>query len=137
MKEMIVEMAQMLLEMPTDVYMMCKYTLLSISREHPGDKKYFEKLFGLTDRKRLLTIEMKDVIETGGLTFLVTGLVEMESGEVVPMIGIKMMSDERWKQLTEQSAVKHFREWYGREPESVQEAFEGQRAYLENLGISV
>lgn len=47
-----------------------------------------------------------------------------------PIIDIPMMSDERWKQLAEESAVKHFQEWYGRKPESVQEAFEAQRKFI-------
>lgn len=61
------------------------------------------------------------------------GIVEaVEVGEhEFPMLNIPMMSDERWKQLAEESAKKHFRKWYGREPESVQEAFEGQKKYIE------
>ena len=73
------------------------------------------------------------MIDIGGMTLPVIGQVERKSGEIVPLIEIKMMSDERWKQLTEESAVKHFREWYGREPESLQEAFEGQSAYIEKF----
>ena len=51
----------------------------------------------------------------------------------MPLVEIKMMSDERYKQLTEESAVEHFREWYGREPRSLTEAFEGQKAYIEKF----
>lgn len=72
-------------------------------------------------------------IEAAGMEFPVIGQVERKNGDMVPLIEINMMSDERWKQLTEESAVKHFREWYGREPESVQEALEVQRAFIENL----
>lgn len=67
------------------------------------------------------------------IEYPIIGQVEMKSGAIVPMIEINMISDERWQQLAAEGAIKHFREWYGREPESVQEAFEGQRAYIENL----
>ena len=59
--------------------------------------------------------------------------VEIESGEMVPLIDINMMSDERWNQLAGEQAVKNFRRWYGREPESVQEALEAQRAFIRGL----
>lgn len=72
-------------------------------------------------------------IDIGGMAFPIIGQVERKNGEIVPLVGIKMISDERWQQLAAESAVKHFREWYGREPESVQEAFEGQRAYIEKF----
>lgn len=72
-------------------------------------------------------------IEVGGMRFPVIGRVERKNGDIVPLIEINMMSDERWQQLAAESAVKYFREWYGREPESVQEAFEGQRAYIEKF----
>lgn len=72
-------------------------------------------------------------LEAGGMFFPVIGQVEISSGDAAPMIEINMMSDERWEQLTEESAVNHFRKWYGREPESLQEAFEGQRAYIERF----
>ena len=69
---------------------------------------------------------MKELIEKYGIVEVVA-----VGGHEFPILNIPMMSDERWKQLAEESAKKHFREWYGREPESVQEAFEGQRAYIE------
>ena len=72
-------------------------------------------------------------IDIGGMAFPIIGQGERKNGEIVPLVGIKMISDERWQQLAAESAVKHFREWYGREPESVQEAFEGQRAYIEKF----
>lgn len=72
-------------------------------------------------------------IEVGGMIFPVIGRVKRQTGEIVPLIEINMMSDERWQQLAAESAVKHFREWYGRDPESLREAFEGQRAYIEKF----
>lgn len=74
-------------------------------------------------------------VKAGGRQFPIIGQVEGKNGDMVPLIKINMMSDERWKQLTEESAVKHFRQWYGREPESVQEAFEGQRVFLQILEL--
>ncbi len=73
------------------------------------------------------------VIEAGSMSFPVIGEVERKSGETVPLIEINMMSDKRWQQFVEEGAVKHFREWYGREPESVQEALDAQRALIERL----
>lgn len=58
MKE-IAGMVQCLLEMRTDTYMMCKYTLLAVSMGHHGTHEFMEKLFSLADRKRPLLIGMK------------------------------------------------------------------------------
>ncbi len=71
--------------------------------------------------------------EVGGITFPVIGQVERRNGDIVPLVEVNMMTDERYKQITEESAVNHFRKWYGREPESLQEAFEGQKAYIEKF----
>ncbi|MEZ3506876.1 MAG: hypothetical protein K1W10_08040 [Lachnospiraceae bacterium] len=68
-----------------------------------------------------------------GTTFPVIEQVERKNGDKVPLVEINMMTDERCKQLIEELALEHFREWYGREPESLQEAFEGQRAYVEKF----
>lgn len=64
--------------------------------------------------------------------YQVIGQVETPEG-VFPLVDIPMMSDERWQQLAAEGAVKHFREWYGREPETVQEALDAQRALIERL----
>lgn len=58
MKE-VVEMAYMLLEMGTDTYMKSKCMLLAASREHPGDRHFFEVLFNSVEKKRPLPIEDK------------------------------------------------------------------------------
>lgn len=58
MKE-VVEMACMLLEMGTDTYMKSKYMLLAASREHPGDRHFFEVLFDRIEKKRPLLIAEK------------------------------------------------------------------------------
>lgn len=88
---------------------------------------------GIVTNKRKVDIGIMQSVEAGGIQFPVISQVERKNGDVVPLIKINMMSDERWKQLTEESAVKHFREWHGREPESVQEALEVQRAFIKNL----
>lgn len=58
MKE-VVEMACMLLEMGTDTYMKSKCMLLSASREHLGDRHFFEVLLNSVEKKRQLPIENK------------------------------------------------------------------------------
>ena len=59
---MVVEMAQDLMTMETDAYMMCKYILLVVSRERSSMNHLIKVLFGLTDVYRPLSIEMKEVI---------------------------------------------------------------------------
>ena len=54
---MVVEMAQDLMTMETDAYMMCKYILLVVSSMN----HLIKVLFGLTDVYRPLSIEMKEV----------------------------------------------------------------------------
>ncbi len=73
------------------------------------------------------------MIDIGGMTFPIIGQVERKPGEIVPLVEIKMISDERWNQLAGEQAVKNFRRWYGREPESVQEALKVQRAFIREL----
>lgn len=58
MKE-IIEMVQILLSMSTNTYSECKYTLLAVSKDDPKLKNFISKLFGLTDSRRPLLIEMK------------------------------------------------------------------------------
>lgn len=55
----VIEMAQMLLEMGADTYMKSKYMLLAASREHPGDRHFFEVLFDRVEKKRPMLIEDK------------------------------------------------------------------------------
>lgn len=76
---------------------------------------------------------MMECMEVGGMTFPIIGHVERKSGDLVPMLGIAMMSDERWQQDAADRAVKFFRKQNGREPESVQDALKWQRAFIEKL----
>lgn len=55
----VVEMAQILLEMGTDIYMKSKYALLAISSKHPTDRAFFDVLFDRIDKKRPLLITDK------------------------------------------------------------------------------
>lgn len=61
MKE-VIEMIQVLLEMHTDTYLRCKYTLLAVSRKQQCAEDFVIKLFSLTDSRRPLLIEMKESI---------------------------------------------------------------------------
>lgn len=61
MKE-IIEMFQILLEMNTNTYLMCKYTLLAVSREEQCAEDFIIKMFSLTDSHMPLLIEMKEEI---------------------------------------------------------------------------
>lgn len=67
------------------------------------------------------------------LRFPVTGYVEDSNGDKLPMLGIEMMSDEKWQQLAEEGAVEHFRKRFGRDPESVQEALKAEREFIADL----
>ena len=72
-------------------------------------------------------------IKFGELAFPVIGQIERKSGEIVPLIDIPMMSDERWQQLATENAVNNFRRRHGREPETVQEALDVQRELIARL----
>ncbi len=52
MKEIVGEMAVMLLDMGQNTYMKCKLVLLSASRGYPGDNEFMRALFDYTDRHR-------------------------------------------------------------------------------------
>lgn len=59
--------------------------------------------------------------------------VEMKNGDIVPMLNITMMSDERWNELTRQRAIKHYIRENGKEPESVEAAFKWQRQWVREI----
>lgn len=52
----IIEMAQVLLDMRTDTYLQCKYTLLTVSADNPNLADFTKKLFCLTDSRRPLLL---------------------------------------------------------------------------------
>lgn len=62
------------------------------------------------------------------------GVVKNRQGKEFPIINIPIISDERWQQLAQEQAVKHFRERNGREPISVEEALKDERAYINRCG---
>lgn len=45
----------------------------------------------------------------------------------IPLVDIPMMSDERWMELCRESAVKHYTEFFGHAPESVDVALEWEK----------
>lgn len=92
--------------------------------------------------KKYAEMNCRSVAEVMGLVpagsseairFQVEGCVENAAGDEIPMLGIKMMSDEKWNRYAEEGAVRHFRERHGREPESVKEALADERAFIERL----
>lgn len=44
-----------------------------------------------------------------------------------------MMSDERWCELGRENAVNNYRRKFGKEPESVDQAVEWQRAWVNQM----
>ena len=79
-----------------------------------------------------------EYIKINGASYPITGYVKMKTGEIVPLVDIPMMSDEDWNKRAEELARENFRKWYGREAETAEEAFEGQRSYIrEHFGITV
>lgn len=58
MKE-IIEMVQILLEMGTDTYLQCKYTMQAVSGDQERAEGFIEKLFCVVDGRRPLQIGMK------------------------------------------------------------------------------
>lgn len=72
-----------------------------------------------------------------GNQYPVIGQVKSKNDDMIPLLDIKMVSDEEWQRMAEEQAVKNYRKWYGREPLSIEEACEGQRAYVEKNFIEV
>lgn len=67
------------------------------------------------------------------LRFPVIGEERDEAGNLVPLLGIKQMSDTRWDELTKRQVVKNYIKENGKEPESIQSAFEWQRQWVRKL----
>lgn len=63
----------------------------------------------------------------------VVGVVKRNNGDVLPLVDIPMMSDERWQELAKEQAVKNFIREHGYEPESVQQACIWQRERLAQM----
>lgn len=67
------------------------------------------------------------------LRFPVTGYeMDMEENSI-PCLGVKMMSDARWNELTAQQVVKNFIRVNGKKPENLKNAFEWQRQWVREL----
>lgn len=61
-----------------------------------------------------------------GKEYPVVGQVQI-GGVTKPIVGIPMMSDERWNELARQNAVENYIAEFGEEPESVDVALAFQR----------
>ena len=48
----------------------------------------------------------------------------------VPIISLPLMPDDEWQRLARENAVGNYRKLNGREPETVEEAQEWQRAFI-------
>lgn len=64
------------------------------------------------------------------MNYPVIGQVEMKCGQIVPLIDIPLMSDEKWQQLAGEQAVHNYIRENGREPENVEAAFKWQREWI-------
>lgn len=51
----------------------------------------------------------------------------------VPIISLPLMPDDEWQRLARENAVGNYRRLNGREPETVEEALEWQRAFINSL----
>lgn len=54
-------------------------------------------------------------------------------GRMVPLVDIKLMSDEEWQRGAVQNAVDNYKRRFGEDPESEEEAVEWQRASLKAI----
>lgn len=53
--------------------------------------------------------------------------------QTVPLLAVPMMSDERYSQLAEQQAIKHYMQQNGHKPGSTAEAFRWQKEWIEQM----
>ncbi len=67
------------------------------------------------------------------MNYPVIGQVEMKSGQVVPLLDVPMMSGEKWQKLAAEQAVHNYIRENGREPESVEAAFQWQREWIASM----
>ena len=61
------------------------------------------------------------------MNYPVIGQVKTKSGVEVPLVGIPMMSDERWVQLARENAMQNYIREHGHEPMDPEEAYKWQR----------
>lgn len=61
--------------------------------------------------------------------------VKMEDGSKkdLPIIDIKMMTDDRWQELARENAVQNYTREHGRAPESIAQAIAWQRDFVNSL----
>ena len=63
----------------------------------------------------------------------VEGYVTAPQIGAVPLVGMPMMSDERWNELCRESAVKHYIAAFGHEPSSIEEALRQEHEVIRRL----
>lgn len=67
------------------------------------------------------------------LKFPVLGHEMDREGNLVPCLGVRMMSDVKWNELTKQQAIKNYIRENGVMPESEKIAFEWQRQWVREI----
>lgn len=67
------------------------------------------------------------------LGYPVIGEFEISENVSLPLVDIPMMTDEEWKRLSEEQAVKNFTRENGRKPENAEEAYQWQREWISNM----
>lgn len=75
-----------------------------------------------------------DVMKILGRSYPVLGQIKVkDSDRTIPLVDMPMMSDERWCELGRENAVNNYRRKFGKEPESVDQAVEWQRAWVNQM----
>ena len=76
---------------------------------------------------------MNETFKINGRDYPITGYIKDFSShdEMIPIVGLTMMSDQRWYELTKQNAVENYTKIWGRPPDNVEEAVAWQRDLCE------
>lgn len=74
-----------------------------------------------------------DTYEVGGKTYKVEKYIDVPECGSVPLLNLKMMSDERWNELATQNAIENYIKEFGKEPESVDIAVEWQEEQVKEM----
>lgn len=67
------------------------------------------------------------------LGYPVIGQVKNQSGQLLPLVDIPMMSDQRWQELATKNAVENFTKKHGKPPESPEIALAWQRERADRI----
>ena len=80
---------------------------------------------------------MSATYEIAGKAYPVLGYITTPQTGTVPLVDLPMMSDERWEELCRESAVKHYIDAFGHEPDSVEEALRREQEAIRRMGAKV